>query len=350
MRTKFSRRTQIGLRQIRNVTFVACVIAPTFSILVGQGPKLNDGLQGLVDGALIALGLGAYIYLGKNGILRPFFRRLSFIQGLIINAIAYLAIFLLFRGLGQFATTLDFRRFFHSFADTGLIPAIPFAFTVAFLIEFFVQMNRMVGANVLRYFVTGAYHQPKEEERVFMFLDLQGSTTLTESLGGVRYYELLRDFVDAISDPILEAYGHIHEYAGDEVVITWTRSDAYRDANCVRCFFLIDDAIAASASRFEQAYGIVPQFRAGLHGGNVIVGELGDIHQEIVYVGDILNVAARLEEYAKHQGRRLVTSSAILGAITLPAELESAPLGEFQPRGKAAPMPVFEVRRKNQSA
>jgi adenylate cyclase len=68
-----------------------------------------------------------------------------------------------------------------------------------------VQMNRMIGPNVLGYFVMGSYHQPCEESRVFLFLDLEGSTRLAEELGSSRYYALLRRFIDDLTDPILEA-------------------------------------------------------------------------------------------------------------------------------------------------
>jgi adenylate cyclase len=43
----------------------------------------------------------------------------------------------------------------------------------------------------------------------------------------------------------------------------------------------------------------VPRFRVGLRGGIVTAGELGDLRRQIVFVADILNTAARLEEYAK---------------------------------------------------
>ncbi len=341
-----SRRTQIGLRYIRNVVVIACIIGPIFSMATGEGPISTDALHGLVDGALIALSIGAYAGLLKNGPLRGFFRRRTFTQGVFINACVYLALLLTSRALGQFIVTGDSVRFIASFSDDGLLTTLPFGFAVAFIIEFIVQMNRMVGANVLRYFITGAYHHPKQEERVFLFLDLKGSTKLTETLGSAKYYALLRQFVDLLSDPILETYGTIHEYAGDEVVITWSQELGYKNANCIRCDFMIEDAVNHAAASFEREIGVVPQFRAGLHGGPVVTGELGDIHQEIVYVGDILNVAARLEEYAKQHDCRLLTSGAVLSAIQLPSDLEAISLGDFQPRGKESCVAIFRVDRK----
>src|SRR5439155_16084251 len=91
------------------------------------------------------------------------------------------------------------------------------------------------------------------------------------------------------SRPILDADGEIYQYAGDEVVVTWPLAAGVRSANCVRCFFAIRDAIARGAARYRRDFGVVPGFRGGLHAGAVTAGELGDLRQQIVFVGDILN-------------------------------------------------------------
>ena len=88
-------------------------------------------------------------------------------------------------------------------------------------------------------------------------------------------------------------------------MITWPIEAGVREANCVRCFFDIRAAVERNAHRYELDFGVVPRFRGGIHGGTVTGGELGDLRQQIVFVGDILNTAARLEEYAKRTGLAL---------------------------------------------
>ena len=102
---------------------------------------------------------------------------------------------------------------------------------------------------------------------------------------------------------MLEADGEIYQYAGDEVVITWPIEAGVRSANCVRCFFASRAAVERNAHRYELAFGTVPRFRGGLRGGTVTAGEIGDLRQQIVFVGDILNTAARLEEYVRRVER-----------------------------------------------
>jgi hypothetical protein len=147
-----------------------------------------------------------------------------------------IALFLLGRASGHVVTSLEPRRFLTSFAEPHLLYALPFFAAAAVTIQFLLQMNRMIGANVLGYFAAGVYRWPKAEERIFLFLDLEGSTRLAEALGSARYFELLRRFVDDLTEPVLAAEGEIYQYAGDEVVITWPIEAGRRRAHCVRCF------------------------------------------------------------------------------------------------------------------
>ena len=88
-------------------------------------------------------------------------------------------------------TSLSPRRFLTSFSDAQLVYGLPYFAILVVVIQFVLQMNRIIGTNVLRYFIAGVYHRPRAEERIFLFIDLAGSTQLAERLGSARYFELL---------------------------------------------------------------------------------------------------------------------------------------------------------------
>lgn len=291
----------------------------------------------------VSLAVGSYLLFVRDGLLRSWLRRWNFVTNLVFNAGVLLALFLLARSVGQVVTTGRPARFYESLGDAHLVYAVPFFVASAFAVLFVLQMNRMVGTNVLGYFVAGVYHRPVNEDRIFMFLDLEGSTRLAERLGSSAYYALLRRFVDDLTVPIIETSGEIYQYAGDEVVITWRQDEGLRDANCLRCFFAIRAAVERNAGGYRRDFGTVPRFRAGLHGGPVIAGELGDLKQQIVFVGDILNTAARLEEYAKTRGLQLVASAAVVERLELPAGVEARKLEELHLRGKEAAVVVYSL-------
>lgn len=333
MRRRGSARSRIQRRQLAVVALFVSVVAPIFNVLTGEA-TLANALQGVVDAIVIALLAGSYLLFVRDGWLRERFRRLSFGANFAMSGTILLALFLVGRGVGKVVTTGSPQRFVKSFGDAHLVYSLPFFIVLAFAVQFLLQMNRMIGASVVRYFVAGVYHRPRMEERIFLFLDLADSTALAERLGSTRYFELLRRVVDGLTEPILATQGDIYQYAGDEVVITWPLGTGVRDANCIRCFFAVRDVIAAAAAGYERDFGAVPHFRAGLHGGAVTAGELGDLRQQIVFVGDILNTAARLEEYAKRSGFDLVVSGALLERLVLPAGIEARLCGELELRGK----------------
>jgi adenylate cyclase len=332
------RRARVQLRQLGGITLLACTVTPVFNMLT-VAPTLRSAVQGLVDGVLVSGLVGGYLQFLRDGYLRPWFRRLSFATDMAISSPTVVALFLIGRAVGQVVTTLEPGRFLTSFSEPHLLfYALPYFIVLGVGMLFVLQMNRMVGANVLRYFVAGRYHRPTAEERIFLFLDLEGSTTLAERLGSARYFELLRRFVDDLTDPIVASRGEIYQYAGDEVVVTWPLAEGVRAASCVRCFFWSRDAVGREAARYTRDFGVVPRFRAGLHGGTVTAGELGDLRRQIVFVGDILNTAARLEEYAKREGLDLVVSDSLLRRLELPPDILARRCGELELRGKDAPV------------
>ncbi len=318
----------------------AAAITPFFNLLTSRA-SLAEAVQGVVDAVLVSFLAGGYLLFVRDGCARSWFRRLGFRTDLALSSAIVLVLFLGGRATGQVVTSLNPRRFLMSFTDAHLIYAVPFFVIIAVTVHFILQMNRMIGGNVLGYFVAGVYTRPKAEERIFLFMDLAGSTQLAERLGSARYFELLRRVVDDLTEPVLQTKGEIYQYAGDEVVITWPIDAGLREANCVACFLAIRAAIARQAARYEREFGVVPRFRGGLHGGTVTAGELGDLRRQIVFVGDILNTAARLEEYAKQAGFDLVASGAVLDRLTLPTGVKATPCGELALRGKAASVAAY---------
>jgi adenylate cyclase len=75
----------------------------------------------------------------------------------------------------------------------------------------------------------------------------------------------------------------------------------------------------------------------------VTAGELGDLRQQIVFVGDILNTAARLEEYAKRTGLDLVVSGPLLDQLALPPGVEATRCGDLAIRGKEARVAAYSL-------
>ena len=221
---------------------------------------------------------------------------------------------------------------------------------VSFVINFVRQLNRMLGPGTLVNLLLGRYHRPVAEERIFMFLDLNDSTAIAAALGPVRFNEFKNDFFHDIAEPVLETHGRIYQYVGDEAVVTWTVERGLRQANCLRCIFLVTEVIHARRERYRERYGIVPAFKAGLHGGPVVTAEIGDIKKDIVHSGDTVNIAARVEAQCRPLERRVLVSDALLRWCPVPPDLELEDMGERELRGKTEALRLFSLRARAQTS
>ena len=208
------------------------------------------------------------------------------------------------------------------------------------------ELTRLIGSRVLFNVIIGRYRRPTREQRVLLFLDLVGSTTLAESMGELRMHQLLTRFFYDIDEAILAHGGEVHAYVGDEVIVTWRLGAKGSERRCLDCFFAIQDSIAEKAETYRREFGLVPNFRAGAHAGPVVISECGDSRRQVAYFGDTMNVTARLQEYCKEAGRALLVSADLLRLAHPGSDLVVEALGPIQLRGRAAAVEVFAVERR----
>ena len=180
-----------------------------------------------------------------------------------------------------------------------------------------------------------------------LFLDLVGSTSLAEEMGELRVQELLTRFFYDIDEAITSHGGEVHAYVGDEVIVTW-RLGAKPENRYLDCVFAIQDRIAERADWYRAEFGLVPEFRAGLHAGPVVISQCGDSRREVAYFGDTINVTARLLAHCKEVGRALLVSGELLRNLHPGEELLVETLGPTQLRGRALPVDIFAIERRAQ--
>ena len=224
--------------------------------------------------------------------------------------------------------------------------SIAFSFAATFAFLFLLQMSRLVGGRTLAAIIRGRYHRPHAEDRFFLFVDITGSTGIAERLGPAATHRYLSRVFRIAADPITDHRGEIYQYVGDEVVVTWTRRAGAIDARPIACFFAIEAALAEAAPAFVRDFATPPRVRASLHAGPVIAGEVGDEKREIVFHGDVMNTAARLEQLTRDLDRRFVVSEDALGWTT---GLEPYVLEDVGPqalRGRQRAIRVFAVESK----
>ncbi len=213
---------------------------------------------------------------------------------------------------------------------------------VVFFTLVFLNVNEKYGPGVFRKLLMGRYHRPREEERIFMFLDIRSSTTIAERLGHIRFFNLLNDFFHDITNPIISHAGEIYQYVGDEVVITWDMEKGLENANCIRCFYQMQEAILRFSGRYREKYGLVPEFKAGLHCGPVTIGEIGVIKKDIVYSGDVMNTTSRIQSVCNKFRVKILLSKELLDRLSLPPHgFTSKRMGIIELKGKKQKVELY---------
>lgn len=210
--------------------------------------------------------------------------------------------------------------------------------------QLMVQVDIKFGQGVFKDIAIGKYHTPKEEKRVFMFLDLNSSTSIAERLGDETYHRMLRDFFADITNPILENHGSIYQYVGDEVIVSWEYRHGIEQAAAVNCFFDVKEHIEELREKYIKKYGFVPSFKAGIHCGEVVVGEVGIIKRDITYSGDVLNTTSRIQGMCNQFNEEVIVSEDLISRIRLAGRFTTALLGSIKLRGKEKELSLSSVR------
>ena len=234
-------------------------------------------------------------------------------------------------------------------ARTGLIAVGLSLVPVAVVVMMF-QAAGLVGYRTFRALLLGKYRRPYAERRFFLFVDVVGSTAIAERLGPLEAHRFLAAVFSAVAEPIELCRGEIYQYVGDEVVITWVEADGVPDARPLRCLFVMREALAADASRFLERFGVRPELRAALHLGEVIAGEVGQVRRAIVFHGDVMNTAGRLEQATREVGCFFIASADALAALGPLPEARTRDLGALTLRGRVEPIHAFCVEQMDTRA
>ncbi|MEM8896100.1 MAG: adenylate/guanylate cyclase domain-containing protein [Bacteroidota bacterium] len=265
----------------------------------------------------------------------------SFGWTVLVNTAIYLLFFAIVIFLSSlYGNTFDFAKSF--FLSTESLVALAFMTVNSLIFHFILQMNRLLGPEVLMEYISGKYFTPVEEERIFMFLDLKSSTTIAEQLGHSSYSKLIQDCFSIVSTPAQRNGARIYQYVGDEVVLTWKFSSESTKA-CIGFFFHFQQLLNDQSEYFLEQYEVVPEFKAGVHFGQVMVTQVGELKSEIAYHGDVLNAAARIQGMCNQFEASFLISERLLTQIYLPDAYTANYLGNLILKGKQERIKVHSI-------
>lgn len=204
------------------------------------------------------------------------------------------------------------------------------------------EINNRYSQGVFFNVIIGKYLQPREEKRIILFIDLRNSTPIAEKLGHRDYFKFIRDVIYCLSAGIAQYDGRVYQYVGDEIVAWWPHS-AENARKSINALIEARKILNKNTDVFKSVYGIIPEYKVGIHAGNVTVGQVGISKKDLVMSGDTMNTAARIRSACTELNQKFLVSAEITALMGMKDwQIESQGMVEL--KGKNESIELFALK------
>ncbi|WP_085582694.1 adenylate/guanylate cyclase domain-containing protein [Thalassospira mesophila] len=180
-----------------------------------------------------------------------------------------------------------------------------------------------------------------------MFTDIEGFSTISETLSPTELAQMLNDYFTATSAVIEKFGGVITQFQGDAMLITFNavKPDPHHAKNAIRTALEIQHLCETTTF----CHGARLKTRCGINSGEIVVGAIGSENRLTFTVhGDTVNIAARLEPLNKQFGTYILVSDTTLAHGTEgQTDARWTQRGDVTVRGRSQPTAIFSTDYRN---
>ena len=297
---------------------------------------------------IVSLIMGYIFVYRLRKLLRHFPLWLNFLaKSFILIASAFILTFIIQFTDTYFFQNLNASEAFHEIKSYALyknwlLLKIIYWMIIFFITQLILIINEKYSPGVFLDILAGRYINPRVEKRIVMFMDLKDSTPIAERLGHSLYFEFIRDFIYRMSQAVIEFDGTIYQYVGDEIVCSWI----FAPRNTRKCLDTVIRArrnLQKKSNYFRSKYDVVPDFRVGIHIGEVTVGEIGVIKKDLAMSGDTMNTTARIRSACTELNHHSIVSKTFVENIDL-KKWQTESLGMVELKGKTSSIELFSLK------
>lgn len=351
MSNAFPKLSMLKKYRYRLVLFIALLwTSIDFAVVFIFNTLPKEGMQFLLREAIVLIMSAVMGYL-LVFVLRKLFRRYQLWVGLLLKSVSLIAaafvmnslLYLISSAQSSIPLQHSFRNFFYQVEHVHLLlQKMSYWMILIVLTQLAIEVNEKYSPGVFLDILLGRYINPKTENRIVAFIDLADSTTIAEKLGHTQYFRFIREFIYHVSNALIEYGGQIYQYVGDEIVVSWM----FNDSNMKRCLKSIIEArrnIQKASIEFKRDFDIIPEFRVGIHVGEVTVGEIGVIKKDIAMSGDTMNTTARIRSACSELNKKFIVSKDFIDKSAL-EDFQSESLGLVELKGKRREIELFHLK------
>jgi adenylate cyclase len=335
------RFTPVSISTRRKLTSILLAVV-IFALLAGLATRAGGRpmIFGILNAVFLGTGVGLFEEFYVQSLYGRWMRNIHPLRSIMIYTTVVVILFIIVTNVVH----LLLWPIYHlpvPYARLPFVLPIVIAFSVIGIVV--MRTVHFIGIETLFHLTVGTYHRPVIQEKVLVFLDINNSTGLAERLGPVQTKSLVGKFLFDISKPITDHGGEIYLYKGDGLIALWDWYEAVRGSEILRAIDAVFATIKREQPEYLEQFGIVPSFRIGVHGGEVVVSEQGDTKRSIGVYGTTINIAARMEEAAKAHNLACAISGDVVAALHRD-DGRLLPIGHEKIRGIDTEIPIFEYR------
>jgi adenylate cyclase len=182
-------------------------------------------------------------------------------------------------------------------------------------------------------------------EATILFCDIRNYTSICEELAADKLQEFLNEYWKGTVEIIMEQEGTIDKFHGDGVCVVFGAPTLHEDdpLRAVRTAWRLVGNVASINERRVAQRKTPIQIGVGIHTGEVIAGHIGsERRMDYTVVGDVVNVAARIEELNKKFGTQILISDSVYEKVETFVRVRTLTLAHL--RGHKRPILIHALK------
>lgn len=188
----------------------------------------------------------------------------------------------------------------------------------------------------------------EKREITAFFSDVEGFTTISETLDPVTLVELLNEFLTEMTDIVLANAGMVDKFEGDAIIAMFGAPNALANHARAACHAAVEmqERLDALRAKWEAEKGVTIRMRVGLYSGFAVVGNMGSNNRmDYTMMGDTVNTAARLEGVNKLYGTYVMIGESTYDAVS--DTVFARQIDSINVVGKRRPVRIYELIGKS---
>jgi len=176
-----------------------------------------------------------------------------------------------------------------------------------------------------------------------MFCDIKGFTPFSESLSAYDVIFILNRYFSIMREIIIKNGGEVNNYIGDAIMAIFGLKESRQQIlRSVNAGLQMLEAMDEFKKYLNEAYDRIFDMRIGIHYGEVIVGSVGyGDDKKLTVIGDVVNIASRIESTNKDAGTRLLISENAFSQVKDSLEIDN--YLRLKLRGSSNLITLYEV-------